>query len=46
MEKILKLKEDEIAKGAKNYFKKFTETFSTSDKKSLKDNLLPFFSNG
>ena len=46
MEKILKQKEDEIAKGAKNYFKKYTDTFASSDKKTLKDNLLPLFSNG
>lgn len=37
-------KEEEISAKAKTFFEKFAEAFAKSDKKTMKDNLLPFFS--
>lgn len=44
MEKMLKKKEDEIRLNSITFFQKFHEAFSRSDKKTFKDNLMPFFS--
>jgi len=43
MEKMLKRKEKEIMDSAVLFFSKFEEAFARSDKKTFKDNLLPFF---
>ncbi len=36
-------KELEIAESAKSFFVRFEEAFTRSDKKTFKENLLPFF---
>ena len=43
MEKLLKKKENEITTSAISYFEKFLQAFSISEKKTFKENLLPFF---
>jgi len=43
MEKMLKKKELEIKLESAFFFDKFTEAFAKSDKKTFKENLLPFF---
>jgi len=43
MEKMLKKKELEIKLESAYFFDKFTEAFAKSDKKTFKENLLPFF---
>ena len=42
-EKQLKILEGQILANAAEFFPKFEKTFSESDKKTFKDNLLPFF---
>lgn len=43
MEKMLKKKEQEIEINSSLFFDTFAEAFAKSDKKTYKDNLLPFF---
>ncbi len=43
IEKALKKKEDEILKSVLTFFAKFQQSFAASDKKTFKENLLPFF---
>ncbi|EGR29752.1 MORN repeat protein, partial [Ichthyophthirius multifiliis] len=43
MEKMLKKKEQEILQSCIEFFQNFNEAFSKSDKKTFKENLLPFF---
>jgi len=42
-EKQLRILEGQILESAKEFFNKFTKTFSESDKKTFKENLTPFF---
>jgi hypothetical protein len=43
---MMKKKEAEIIENCKTYFQRFQEAFAKSDKKTFKENLLPFFSAG
>ncbi|KAL4477729.1 hypothetical protein ABPG72_018903 [Tetrahymena utriculariae] len=43
MEKMLKKKELEIKLSSTQFFDKFAESFAKSDKKTMKENLLPYF---
>lgn len=43
MEKMLKQKENEIQETSLTFFHKFQEAFAKSDKKTMKENMLPFF---
>ena len=43
MEKMIKKKQDEITQNSIQFFIKFQEAFTKSDKKTFKENLLPFF---
>jgi hypothetical protein len=43
MEKMLKHKENEIRQSSLTFFGRFQEAFAKSDKKTMKENLLPFF---
>ena len=40
---MMKKKEDEILISATNFFVKFDQQYSISDKKTFKENLIPFF---
>lgn len=40
---MLLLKQQEFEKTAVDYFTQFFETFAKSDKKTMKDNITPFF---
>ena len=45
MEKMMKKKELEIQENSLTFFPKFNESFVKSDKKTMKENLLPSFAN-
>lgn len=44
-DKMISLKKVEIEKSARDFLEHFKSTFETSDKKSYKEKMLPFFSN-
>lgn len=46
MEKMLNKKEDEIKENALTFFKKFNDSYTKSDKKTMKDNMMPYFAIG
>lgn len=43
MEKMLNKKEAEVRENATAFFGRFADAFARSDKKSMKDNMMPFF---